>query len=102
MRISHGTDVSFRKSLFPQIGLPQICNHESLADVAIGTGLLRSFIFLDTNVEQRRLFCSMFTQFGHLIHAAFHGLLLPSLAPALCLIPLSLLPCVFFLALCKC
>jgi len=42
-----------------------------------------------------------FAQFGHLIHAAFHGPLLFSLVPALCFVPLSLLPCVFFLALCK-
>src|SRR6516225_1748966 len=44
----------------------------------------------------------MFAQFGHLIHAAFHRILLPSLVLALCLVPLSLLSSVFFLALCKC
>jgi hypothetical protein len=44
----------------------------------------------------------MFAQFGHLICAAFHRLILLSLIPALCLVPLSLLPCVFLLAFCKC
>src|SRR5215469_16428215 len=83
------------------IRLRQTCNHASLADAGIGRGLIRSFSFFHTNVEKRRLCCSMFAQFGHLIRAAFHRLLLPSLVPALCLVPLSLLPCVFFLALCK-
>jgi len=82
--------------------LRQTCNHTSLAHSFIGRGLLRSFIFLHTNVEQRRLRCSMFAQFGHLICAAFHRLILLSLIPALCLVPLSLLPCVFLLAFCKC
>src|SRR5215469_13869384 len=71
-------------------------------DAAIRRGLVGSFSFRYADVEQRRLCCGMFTQFGHLIQAAFHRLLLPSLVPALCLVLLSLLPCVFFLTLCKC
>jgi hypothetical protein len=44
----------------------------------------------------------MLAQFGHLIHAAFHRLLLGTLVPALRLVLLSLSPGVFFLAFCKC
>ena len=73
-----------------------------MADAAIGRGLLDSFRFFHTNVEQRRLLCSVFAQFGHFIRAALRRFLLFSLNPALCLIALSLLPCVFFLPLGKC
>lgn len=41
---------------------------------------------------------NMFAQFCHLVHAAFRRLFLFSLASAFCLVLLSLLPCVFFLA----
>jgi len=40
----------------------------------------------------------MFAQFCHLVHAAFRRLFLFPLASAFCLVLLSLLPCVFFLA----
>src|SRR4029077_17932642 len=49
-------------------------------------------------VEQRRLLGSVLAQFGHLIHVALGRLILFSLNPALCLVLLSLLPCVFLLA----
>jgi hypothetical protein len=38
----------------------------------------------------------MFTQLGHLINAAFPGLFLLSLIPALGFVPLFLLPSLFF------
>jgi len=44
----------------------------------------------------------MFSQFGHLVYAALDRLILLSLTPALCLVPLSLLPRLFLLALGKC
>ena len=44
----------------------------------------------------------MFSQFGHLIDAAFHGLLLFALDPALGFVPLSLLSRVFLLPFGKC
>jgi len=85
-----------------EIWLPgHASSHGSLADMVIWPGLIRSFSFFRANIEQRRLCCSMFAQFGHLIRAAFDRLLLPSLVLALCLILLSLLPGVFFLALGK-
>jgi hypothetical protein len=66
-----------------------------------GGGLLRSVRILCAKIEKRCLLRSVFAQFGHLVHAACNSLLLFSLIPALCFVPLSLLPCVFLLALCK-
>jgi hypothetical protein len=48
------------------------------------------------------LLCSCGRNFSHLVHAARNSLLLFPLIPSLRFIPLSLLPRVFFLALCKC
>jgi hypothetical protein len=43
----------------------------------------------------------MFAQFSHLIHCRFIGFVLFALTSALGLVPLFLLPCVFFLPFCK-
>ena len=65
-------------------------------------GPLLSVLVICAKIEERRLFCGMFPQFGHLVDSARKRLLLFSLSPALCFVSLSLLPCVFLLALCKC
>ena len=44
----------------------------------------------------------MFVQFGQFVYIAFRRLILLSLTPALCLVPLSLLASLFFLAFGKC
>jgi hypothetical protein len=44
----------------------------------------------------------MFAQFGHLVGAGWNGVFLFALIPALGFVSLSLLPCVFLLALCEC
>jgi hypothetical protein len=80
---------------------PADFSYQLLANAAIGLGLFRSFSVFYANVEQSRLCCRMSAQFGHLIHTAFHRLLLLSFDPALCLVLLSLLPGVFLLAFCK-
>ena len=64
-------------------------------------GFFRGVRISCANIEKCCLLCSMFAQFGHLIYTAFDRLLLSSLVPSLCLVSLSLLPCVFFLAFCK-
>jgi hypothetical protein len=73
----------------------------SLADAATGRGVV-IFRVVHTNVEQRGLGRSMLAQFGHLVDVAFHRLILFALNPALGLVSLSLLSCVFLLAFCKC
>jgi len=75
--------------------------YELLANVIAGSGLLLSVRFIRAKIESR-LLCSVLAQFSHLVHAARNGLLLLPLLPSLCFVPLSLLPRVFFLALCKC
>ena len=65
-------------------------------------GLLCGVCILSAEIEERRLLCSMFAQFSHLVDAAGNSLLLFPLTPALRFVPLSLLACVFLLALCKC
>jgi hypothetical protein len=77
------------------------CQFESLVDVVTG-GLLYRVRLLWAEIEKCGLLSSMFAQFGHLVHAARNSLLLFSLIPALCFLALSLLPCVFLLALCEC
>ena len=76
--------------------------HDLLADVVIPGGRLRGVLVSCAEIEERRLFCGMLAQFSHLVDAACNRLLLFPLTPALCFIPLSLLTCVFLLALCKC
>jgi hypothetical protein len=75
--------------------------HELLAVVVTG-GLVRGAIVVYAKVEKRCLFCSVFTQFRHLVHGTCNRFFLLSLIAALCFVPLSLLPCVFLLALCEC
>ena len=69
----------------------------------LGDGFFDRAYFVGTNVEQCRLCCSVFAQLAHLvraIHAAFRLVLL-ALDPALCFVPLFLLPLLFFLTLGK-
>ncbi|HKF04863.1 MAG TPA: hypothetical protein VKB49_21255 [Candidatus Sulfotelmatobacter sp.] len=75
---------------------------ELLVDVAILVGRIRGVLVSCAEIEERRLLCGMLVQFSHLVDAACNRLLLFSLIPALCFVPLSLLPCMFLLALCKC
>jgi hypothetical protein len=71
--------------------------YDLLANVIAGSGSASSAPRLN-----RCLLCSVLAQFSHLVHAARNGLLLLPLIPSLCFVPSSLLPRVFFLALCKC
>jgi hypothetical protein len=64
-------------------------------------GFFHSVGVVCAKVEKRCLLRSMLAQFGHLVHAAFLGLLLFSLIPALGFVALSLLTRVFLLALCE-
>jgi hypothetical protein len=75
---------------------------ELLADVAILGGRLRGVLVSCAEIEERGLLCGMLAQFSHLVDAACNRLLLFSLIPALCFVPLSLLARVFLLALGKC
>jgi hypothetical protein len=59
------------------------------------SGLIRA------QLEHGSLSGSVLAQLGHLVNAAFQGLFQFSLLPALCFVPLSLLPGLFFLALRK-
>ena len=77
------------------------CNHELLADV-VTRGLFRGVRFFFAEIEECRLLCGVFTQFGHLVDSACNRLHLSSLILALCFVSLSLLPRVFLLALCEC
>jgi hypothetical protein len=56
---------------------------------------------IGTHLKHGGLGGRVFAQLGHLVNAAFYGLFQFSLLPALCFVPLSLLPCLFFLALRK-
>ena len=76
--------------------------HDLLADVVILGGRLRGVLVSCAEIEERRLLCGMFTQFGHLVDSACNSFFLFSLIPTLCFVPLSLLARVFLLALCKC
>ena len=76
--------------------------HDLLADVVILGGRLRGILVSCAEIEERRLLCSVFAQFSHFVDAAGNNLLLFPLTPALCFVPLSLLPRVFLLALCEC
>jgi hypothetical protein len=87
--------------LFPQ-GISLNLELELLADVVILGGRLRGVLVSCAEIEERRLLCGMFAQFGHLVGAAWNGVFLFALIPALCFVSLSLLPCVFLLALCEC
>ena len=80
---------------------PQTCKPELLAVVVTG-GLVRGARVLCAKIEKRCLLRSMFAQFGHLVHGARNSLLLFPLISALCFVPLSLLPGMFFLTLCEC
>jgi hypothetical protein len=74
-----------------------------LADVRlILLRVLHSLRVLCSDIEECRLLCGMFAQFGHLVDAAWNGVFLFALIPALCFVSLSLLPCMFLLALCEC
>jgi hypothetical protein len=75
---------------------------ELLVDVVTVRGLLRFVVISCAEIEECRLLCGMFAQFGHLVDSACNSLLLFALTSALCFVPLSLLPRVFLLALCKC
>jgi hypothetical protein len=71
------------------------------SDFAIRSGFVDRLWFIAAKVEQRCLSGRVFAQLGHVIRAAWLRLFLFSLASALCFFPLSLLPCLFFLTLCK-
>jgi hypothetical protein len=64
--------------------------------------VLHSLPVLRSDIEECRLLCCMPAQFGHLVDVAGNSVLPFPLTPALRFIPLSLLPCVFLLALCEC
>lgn len=89
-------------NLFHHGKLSHACKFQLFGDVVAWGGLLRPVRFLRTEIEERGLLCGVFAQFGHLVHAAWNGLFLFALIPALSLVPLSLLPRVFLLALCEC
>ena len=57
--------------------------------------------WLDAQVEHGGLSGGVFTQFGHLVGFALDGFLLLFLVSAFQFVALSLLPCLFFLALRK-
>ncbi len=80
--------------------MPGELAHYSLA--VTGTVVLRVIRVLCSQVKQRRLGRGMFAQLSHFVSAALGRLLLLSLNPALGLVPLSLLSCLFFLSLRKC
>ena len=84
------------------IRLHQPAKPKLLVEVVTLGGLLSIVLVSRAEIEERRLLCGMFAQFSHLVDSASNSLLLFSLIPALCFVPLSLLPCVFLLALCKC
>src|SRR5215813_2783595 len=100
--------VSFARRLLMVIWFPGALRPSKPASTSYSTlpsrggGLLHSVRLLCADIEKCCLLCSMFTQLSHLVHAAGNSFLLFSLIPALCFVPLSLLPCVFLLALCKC
>lgn len=82
--------------------LHKLSNTSLLADLITGRGLICGAAVICAEIEKCRLLGSMFPQFGHLVHATCNRLLLFSLIPALGFVPLSLLSCVFLLALRKC
>jgi hypothetical protein len=89
-------------NLFPQRIKPaKNCKLELLVDV-VSRGFLGTASVLCAKIEKRCLLGSVFAQYGHFVHAICRKLLLFSLIPALCFVTLSLLPCVFLLALGKC
>jgi len=75
---------------------------ELLADMVILRRRRRGVLVSSAEIEERRLLCGMFTQFSHLVDSACNRFFLFSLAPTICFVPLSLLACVFLLALGKC
>ena len=81
---------------------PSEGSHHGLLAEVVARGLFRGVRFFFAEIKQRRLLCGMFAQFSHLVDVAGSSLLLFPLIPALCLVPLSLLPGVFLLALCEC
>jgi hypothetical protein len=84
------------------IRLHELAKPELLVDVVTVVGLPGIVLVFCAEIEERRLLCGMFAQFGHLVDSAGNRLLLFSLISALRFISLSLLPRVFLLALCEC
>lgn len=71
-------------------------------ETAAGCGVVGAVGFLFSEIEQGRLGCGVFTEFSHLIDTAGLRFFLFALRPALRFVSLSLLTCLFFLALCEC
>ena len=78
------------------IGYQDIRPHEpaepKLLVEVVTLGGLGIVLVFRAEIEERRLLCGMFAQFSHLVDYAGNSLLLFSLTPALCFVPLSLLP----------
>jgi hypothetical protein len=87
---------------YQDIRLHELAKPELLVDVVTVVGLLGIVLVFCTEIEECRLLCGMFAQFGHLVGSACNRLLLFSLISALRFVSLSLLPRVFLLALCEC
>ena len=87
---------------YQDIRLHELAKLELLVDVVTVVGPLGIVHVFCAEIEERRLLCGMFAQFGHLVDSACNSLLLFSLISALRFVPLSLLPRVFLLALCEC
>jgi hypothetical protein len=87
---------------YQDIGLHELAKPELLVDVVTVVGLLGVVLVSCAEIEERRLLCGMFAQFGHLVDSACNRLLLFSQISALRFVSLSLLPGVFLLALCEC
>jgi hypothetical protein len=69
--------------------------------VIAGSEVLVSICFIRAKIERSGL-RSVLARFSHLVYAARNGLLLLSLIPSVCFVPLSLLPRVLFLPLREC
>jgi hypothetical protein len=87
---------------YQDIRLRKLAKPELLVDVVTVGGLLGIVFVFRAEVEERRLLCGMFAQFGHLVDCACNSLLLFSLISALRFVSLSLLPRMFLLTLCEC
>jgi len=77
-------------------------NHELIAGLITRREFFRRVYFRCADIKKCCLLCRMSAQFGHFVNAAWNWLLLFPQASALSFIPLSLLPCLLFLALRKC
>ncbi len=71
------------------------------ADVIAGSELPLSALFIRAKIEGCCFLRSVLAQFSH-VRTARNSLLLFPLILSFCLVPLFLLPRLFFLALCKC